>query len=140
MISTVTIRALANEPDYRSLSGLRTRQNISLRRSTVIRTRDEVRQLVSEFVNSGVRRSEVLPEPRFELQHAGPPSEGAVEEEDEKRSLRWQVGGSGIGRQETAGGASCGLAVVLSGGRRIEVQRDFNVRRFERLVSVLERV
>jgi hypothetical protein len=36
--------------------------------------------------------------------------------------------------------ASCGLAVVLSGGRRIEVQRDFDVRTFERLVSVLERV
>jgi hypothetical protein len=36
--------------------------------------------------------------------------------------------------------ASCGLAVVLSGGRRIEVQRDFDVHTFERLVSVLERV
>ena len=29
---------------------------------------------------------------------------------------------------------SCGLAVVLSGGRRIEVQRDFDVHTFERLV------
>ena len=36
--------------------------------------------------------------------------------------------------------ASWGLAVVLSGGRRIEVQRDFDVHTFERLVSVLERV
>jgi hypothetical protein len=36
--------------------------------------------------------------------------------------------------------ASCGLAVVLSGGRRIEVQGDFDVHTFERLVSVLERV
>jgi len=35
---------------------------------------------------------------------------------------------------------SCGLAVVLAGGRRIEVQRDFDVHTFERLVSVLERV
>lgn len=35
---------------------------------------------------------------------------------------------------------SCGLAVVLSGGRRIEVQRDFDTHTFERLVSVLERV
>ena len=35
---------------------------------------------------------------------------------------------------------SCGLAVMLSGGRRIEVQRDFDVHTFERLVSVLERV
>lgn len=36
--------------------------------------------------------------------------------------------------------ASCGLAVVLSGGRRIEVHRDFDVHTFERLVGVLERV
>jgi hypothetical protein len=35
---------------------------------------------------------------------------------------------------------SCGLAVVLSGGRRIEVHRDFDTNTFERLVSALERV
>jgi hypothetical protein len=34
---------------------------------------------------------------------------------------------------------SCGLAVVLSGGRRIEVQRDFDAATFERVVSLLER-
>jgi hypothetical protein len=34
---------------------------------------------------------------------------------------------------------SCGLAVVLPGGRRIEVQRDFDVHTFERLMSALER-
>jgi hypothetical protein len=36
--------------------------------------------------------------------------------------------------------ASCGLAVVLSGGRRIEVQRGFDEHTFERLVSALEQV
>jgi hypothetical protein len=36
--------------------------------------------------------------------------------------------------------AGCGLAVVLTGGRRIEVQRDFDVHALERLMSVLERV
>jgi len=36
--------------------------------------------------------------------------------------------------------ASCGLAVVLLGGRRIEVHPDFDTNTFERLVSVLERV
>ena len=35
---------------------------------------------------------------------------------------------------------SCRLAVVLSGGRRIEVQRDFDAHTFERLMIVLERV
>jgi hypothetical protein len=34
----------------------------------------------------------------------------------------------------------CRLAVVLSGGRRIEVHRDFDASTFERLVSVLERM
>jgi len=34
----------------------------------------------------------------------------------------------------------CGLAVVLSGGRRIEVRRAFDTHTLERLVSVLERV
>ena len=34
---------------------------------------------------------------------------------------------------------SCGLAVVLSGGRRIEVHPDFDTSTFERLVSMLER-
>ncbi|MGA8508046.1 MAG: hypothetical protein WB762_20755 [Candidatus Sulfotelmatobacter sp.] len=37
-------------------------------------------------------------------------------------------------------GESCGLAVVLLGGRRIEVQRDFDVHTFERLVTALERM
>jgi len=35
---------------------------------------------------------------------------------------------------------SCGLAVVLPGGRRIEVHPDFDTNTFERLVSALERV
>jgi len=34
--------------------------------------------------------------------------------------------------------ASCRLAVVLSGGRRIEVNPDFDTNTFERLVSALE--
>ncbi len=36
--------------------------------------------------------------------------------------------------------ASCGLVVVLLGGRRIEVQPDFDTSTFERLVSALERM
>jgi hypothetical protein len=35
---------------------------------------------------------------------------------------------------------TCGLAVVLPAGRRIEVRRDFDVHTFERLMSALERV
>jgi hypothetical protein len=35
---------------------------------------------------------------------------------------------------------SCGLSVVLAGGRRIQVQCDFDTHTLGRLVSVLERV
>jgi hypothetical protein len=35
--------------------------------------------------------------------------------------------------------STCGLAVVLPGGRRIEVQREFDTHTFERLMSLLER-
>jgi len=35
---------------------------------------------------------------------------------------------------------SCGLAVMLPGGRRIEVHPDFDTNTLERLVSALERV
>jgi hypothetical protein len=45
-----------------------------------------------------------------------------------------------IGKSSAEHEPSCELAVVLSGGRRIEVQRDFDAHTFERLVSVLERV
>jgi hypothetical protein len=34
---------------------------------------------------------------------------------------------------------SCGLAVVLPDGRRIEVHPDFDTSTFERLVGILER-
>ena len=35
---------------------------------------------------------------------------------------------------------SCGLTLVLPDGRRIEVQHDFDVHTFERLMNALERV
>ena len=43
-------------------------------------------------------------------------------------------------KSPTQHGSSCGLAVVLPSGRRIEVYPDFDTDTFERLVSVLERV
>jgi hypothetical protein len=107
------------------------------------RTRAEVRQLVSEFANSGMRRSEFcqsrglsfstlgrhLKKRQWGKKTRSAPAEGklvAVELATKKPA--------------TEQPASCGLAVVLSGGRRIEVQRDFDAPTLERLVSVLERV
>jgi hypothetical protein len=42
-------------------------------------------------------------------------------------------------KSATQHGATCGLAAVLLGGRRIEVHPDFDTNTFERLVSLLER-
>ena len=98
---------------------------------------------MAEFVSSGMRRSEFcrsrglgfstldrhLKKRRWKRKTRSAPADGklvAVELAIRKPPAEQQ--------------ASCGLAVVLSGGRRIEVQRDFDVPTFERLMSALERV
>ncbi len=107
------------------------------------RTRAEVGQLVAQFVDSGMRRSEFcrsrglswstldrhLRKRRWKRKKKSSPAAGplvAVE--------------LAIRKSPTEPEASCGLAVVLAGGRRIEVRRDFDTQALERLVSVLERV
>jgi len=116
-------------------------QQVAARRR---RTRAEVRQLVSEFVNSGMRRSEFCQSRGLSF--------STLDRHLKKR--RWKK--TTKTRSAAADGhlvpvelairkppvehrASCGLAVVLSSGHRIEVQRDFDVHTLERLVSVLER-
>jgi hypothetical protein len=106
------------------------------------RTRAEVQQLVAEFVSSGMRRSEFcqsrglsfstlnrhLKKRRWKRRHKPNSSAGRlVPVELAARKSPTQ--------QEPSGG----LAVVLPGGRRIEVHPDFDTNTFERLVSLLER-
>jgi|SRR5438552_15286699 len=106
------------------------------------RTRAEVQQLVAEFV-SGMRRSEFC--------HSRGLSFSTLNRHLKKR--RWKrrrrpVSSAGrLVKVELAAkespthlAATCGLAVVLPGGRRIEVHPGFDSNTFERLVSVLERV
>jgi hypothetical protein len=105
------------------------------------RTRAEVRQLVAEFVSSSMRRSEFC-------QSRGLSFSTLDRHLKKRRWKRKSAPADGrlvpvelvIRKPPTEHPASCGLAVVLSGGRRIEVQGDFDVHTFERLVSVLERV
>jgi len=107
------------------------------------RTRAEVRQLVSEFVSSGMRRSEFC---RSRGVSYSTLDRHLKKQRWKRETRRASVSGKlvavelAIKKPEAERQASCGLAVVLSGGRRIEVQRDFDVHTFERLVSVLERV
>ena len=98
---------------------------------------------MAEFVSSGMRRSEFcqsrglsfstldrhLKKGQWKRKTRSAPADGklvAVELAIRKPLAEHQAG--------------CGLAVVLSGGRRIEVQRDFDVHTLERLISTLEQV
>jgi hypothetical protein len=99
--------------------------------------------LVSEFVNSGMLRSEFCRSRGVSYSTL----DRHLKKQRWKRKTRRASVSSKLVAVELAikkpaaeRQASCGLAVVMSGGRRIEVQRDFDVQTFERLVSVLERV
>jgi hypothetical protein len=107
------------------------------------RTRAEVQQLVSEFVSSGMRRSEFCRSRGLSF--------GALVRHLKKRGWNrkkrsTRAGGKlvavelAIRKPPAEQPASCGLAVVLSGGRRIEVPCGFDTHTLERLLSVLERV
>ena len=107
------------------------------------RTRAEVQKLVSEFVSSGMRRSEFcrsrglsfstldrhLKKRRWKRRRRPVSSAG--------RLVSVELAARKSPKQREP---SCGLAVVLPGGRRIEVHPDFDTGTFERLVSALGRV
>jgi hypothetical protein len=100
----------------------------------------EVQQLVAEFVSSGMRRSEFC-------QSRGLSFSTLVRHLKKRRWKRRRRPTSSAGRfvpVELAAAPmqqepSCGLAVVLPGGRRIEVHPDFDTSTFERLVGILAR-
>src|SRR5664280_2152049 len=106
------------------------------------RTRGEIQQLVAEFLSSGMRRTEFCRSRGLSF--------GTLNRHLKKQ--RWKRksrAASSAGRlvpvelaakkSPTQHEPSCGLAVVLSGGCRIEVHPDFDTNTFERLVSALER-
>ena len=114
-------------------------QNVSGSRR---RTRAEVQQLVAEFVNSGMRRSEFC--------HSRGLSFGTLNRHLKKqRWKRKRKKASAVGqfmpvelaakKSVAEHGSTAPLVVVLSGRCRIEVHPDFDTSTFERLVSVLER-
>jgi hypothetical protein len=115
-------------------------QQVAARRR---RTRAEVRQLVAEFVNSGMGRSEFCRTRglSFSTLDRHLKKRRWKRKKRSTRSDRELVPVELASRESpTEHEPSCGLAVVLAGRRRIELQRDFDVHTFERLVSVLERM
>ena len=107
------------------------------------RTRSEVQQLVAEFVSSGMRRSEFCRSRGLSFGTLN----RHLKKQRWKRKSRAVVSAGGLVPVELSAKKfprqqepSCGLAVVLPGGRRIEVHPDFDTNTLERLVSALERV
>jgi hypothetical protein len=105
------------------------------------RTRAEVQQL-AEFVSSGMRRSEFCQSRGLSFNTL----------DRHLKKLRWKrrrkpISSAGrlvpvklaARKSPKQHEPSCGLAVVLLGGRRIEVRPDFDTSTFERLVGILER-
>ena len=106
------------------------------------RTRAEVQQLVAEFVSSGMRRSEFYQSRGLSFSTLG----------RHLKKLSWKrrrkpISSAGrlvpvelaVMKSPKQHEPSCGLAVVLTGGRRIEVHAGFDPSTFERLVGILER-
>ena len=105
------------------------------------RSSQEIKRLVLDFDTSGLRPGE------FCRQH------GLVLSSLQRglRRRRLEVGGQSEGNRlvevkvaGTKGNGSglrpCALAVVLAGGRRIEVRRDFETETLARLIRILEEI
>ena len=105
------------------------------------RTREEIQQLVAEFVSSGMRRTEFC---RSRGLSFGTLNRHLKKQRWKRKSRRASSSGRLVPvelaarKSSTQQEPSCGLAVVLSGGRRIEVHPDFDTNTLERLVSALE--
>jgi hypothetical protein len=106
------------------------------------RTRADVQQLVAEFVSSGMRRSEFCQSRGLSFSTL----DRHLKKRHRKRRRRSTPSAGRLVPVELAAKKSstqhkptCGLAVVLPGGRRIEVHPDFDTSTFERLVGLLER-
>jgi len=115
------------------------KQKLSTRRR---RPREEVQQLVAEFVSSGMRRTEFC---RSRGLSFGTLDRHLKKQRWRRKSRKASSAGRLVpvelaaSKLPTQREPSCGLAVVLSGGRRIEVHPDFVTNTLARLVSALER-
>ena len=100
----------------------------------------EIQQLVAEYESSGLSRTDFCRQRGLSLstlsryrrrqeQTAGETAEG-------KRWLAVEVSG---GSARVGGETASGLAIVVPGGRRIEIGRGFDAETLKRLLAVVER-
>jgi|SRR5271157_885912 len=106
------------------------------------RTHAEIQQLVAEFMSSGMRRTEFC---RSRGLSFGTLNRHLKKQRWKKKNRRASATGRlmpvelAARKSPAQHESSCDLAVVLTGGRRIEVHPDFDTDTFQRLVSALER-
>jgi hypothetical protein len=103
------------------------------------RTREEIRQIVSEFASSGMQQSEFCGSRGI--------SRSTLDRHLRKQRAQDQASRAGnrllAVEIRTASGrsaSSSGLVVGLTSGRRIEVNRGFDAATLERLLTVLDKV
>jgi transposase-like protein len=100
------------------------------------RSRQEVEQLVAEYESSGLSRSEFCRERGLSL--------STLSRYQKRRARQASAGRHALlavevsAREPGPTGTGSALAVVLRGGRRIEVGRGFDTSALEQLVRVLE--
>ena len=105
------------------------------------RTPAEIEQIVAGFAGSGVNRAEFCRRQGMSLgtlhrylkrlrEHAGDEAAKGGLVAVELAGTKWA----------TAGDSNCGLALVLSRGRRIEVEAGFDGPTLQRLISLLEKM
>jgi hypothetical protein len=99
------------------------------------RSRREVEQLVAEFELSGLSRSEFCRERGLALSTLGRYKRRRERHEPTRSNALLAVE---LSSRSSVGAAGSALAVVLRGGRRIEVGRGFDADALEELVRVLE--
>ena len=103
------------------------------------RGRAEIEQLVAEFEGCGLTRTAFCQERGLSLSTLAryrrrQPHQTSGEGGDAKRWLAVEVVGPRVG------GAVSGLAVLLAGGRRIEIGRGFDAGTLQQLVLALEHI
>jgi hypothetical protein len=106
------------------------------------RSRAEVEQLLAEYETSGLGRVEFCRRRGLSLSTLARYRKQQAQG-DAGTGSRWlavEVSGAVAGLESGASRANSGLALALSGGRRIEIGRDFDARTLTQLLSVLERI
>ena len=105
------------------------------------RTRAEIEQIVAEFADSGLNRTEFCRRHDMGLgtlnRYLKQRHEGADASEAHSGLVAVELAGTTLAIAHDYG---CGLAVVLSRGRRIEVGAGFDEPTLQRLVNLLEKM